>query len=271
MTTTGGRATSSARPRPGAVRRRAPRPAPTASAHGRDVGSGYREPPALARRGDGQVVQLTPLLYARARRPGRQRGSTSWPPSVSPERPAATVSADNVAHARRRSCARSACRAGDGRQPELQRSNPLLALRFKAVVTDPERTRRLTDPVRRALPPDPGGVVLAVFVRSLVGAVRARAWPAPPMTRSPSPACCSWCSPSPCSPPASTSSATPPPLAAAAPRPAPWASGLYLIWPAFYTDVTDSYRLGRGGRLRTDLGGLYFNALVVSAPRSCGG
>src|SRR6478609_6474354 len=27
------------------------------------VGSGYREPPALARRGDGQTFQLTPLLY----------------------------------------------------------------------------------------------------------------------------------------------------------------------------------------------------------------
>ena len=37
-------------------------------------------------------------------------------------------------------------------------------------------------------------------------------------------------------------------------------TGLYLVWPAFYTDVTDSYRLGRAGRLRTDLGGLYFNA-----------
>ena len=40
-------------------------------------------------------------------------------------------------------------------------------------------------------------------------------------------------------------------------------AGLYLVWPAFYTDVTDSYRLGRAGRIRTDLGGLYFNALVV--------
>ena len=37
------------------------------------------------------------------------------------------------------------------------------------------------------------------------------------------------------------------------------------MWPAFYTDVTDSYRLGRGGRLRTDLGGLYFNAIVAVA------
>src|SRR5690349_24828113 len=41
--------------------------------------------------------------------------------------------------------------------------------------------------------------------------------------------------------------------------------GFYLFWPAFYTDVTDSYRLGRGGRLRTDTGGLYFNALVAVA------
>src|SRR5688500_11024189 len=40
-------------------------------------------------------------------------------------------------------------------------------------------------------------------------------------------------------------------------------AGLYLVWPAVYTDVTDSYRLGRGGRLRTDLGGLYFNAIVT--------
>src|SRR5206468_290169 len=40
-------------------------------------------------------------------------------------------------------------------------------------------------------------------------------------------------------------------------------AGLYLVWPAFYTDVTDSYRLGRGARLRTDLGGLYFKARVV--------
>jgi putative peptide zinc metalloprotease protein len=37
--------------------------------------------------------------------------------------------------------------------------------------------------------------------------------------------------------------------------------GLYLVWPAFYTDVTDAYRLDRRGRLRTDLGGVYFNCL----------
>jgi putative peptide zinc metalloprotease protein len=42
-------------------------------------------------------------------------------------------------------------------------------------------------------------------------------------------------------------------------------AGLYVIWPAFYTDVTDAYRLRRSGRLRTDLGGVYFNALFAIA------
>ena len=37
--------------------------------------------------------------------------------------------------------------------------------------------------------------------------------------------------------------------------------GLYLMWPALYTNVTDAYRLGRDGRVRTDLGGIYFNAV----------
>jgi putative peptide zinc metalloprotease protein len=39
--------------------------------------------------------------------------------------------------------------------------------------------------------------------------------------------------------------------------------GLYLVYPVFYTDVTDSYRLGRWARVRTDLGGLYFNLIFT--------
>src|SRR5437660_7616933 len=42
-------------------------------------------------------------------------------------------------------------------------------------------------------------------------------------------------------------------------------AGIYVVWPAFYTDVTDAYRLGKGGRLRTDLAGVYFNALFMLA------
>jgi putative peptide zinc metalloprotease protein len=41
--------------------------------------------------------------------------------------------------------------------------------------------------------------------------------------------------------------------------------GVYIVWPAFYSTVTDAYRLSRAGRLRTDLGGVYFNAIVMAA------
>ena len=48
-------------------------------------------------------------------------------------------------------------------------------------------------------------------------------------------------------------------------RPGRIGAGIYLIWPSFFTNVTDSYRLNRAGRLRTDLGGLYFNLLSILA------
>ncbi|MET8813639.1 hypothetical protein ABZW47_16690 [Streptomyces sp. NPDC004549] len=41
--------------------------------------------------------------------------------------------------------------------------------------------------------------------------------------------------------------------------------GIFLIWPSMYTDVTDVYRAGRAGRLRTGLGGVYFNAVFMLA------
>jgi putative peptide zinc metalloprotease protein len=39
--------------------------------------------------------------------------------------------------------------------------------------------------------------------------------------------------------------------------------GIYLIYPVFYTDATDSYRLDRGARVRTDLGGIYFHLIFA--------
>lgn len=37
--------------------------------------------------------------------------------------------------------------------------------------------------------------------------------------------------------------------------------GLYFTFPAFYTDCTDSYRLGRWAKLRIDMGGIYFDII----------
>lgn len=46
-------------------------------------------------------------------------------------------------------------------------------------------------------------------------------------------------------------------------RPGAMGVGVYIVWPAFFTDVSDAYRLDRRGRLRTDLGGIYFNAIFA--------
>ena len=115
-------------------------------------------------------------------------------------------------------------------------------------VTDPAKTRRLTAPFAPLFHP-----IVAVAGRagaswpSAGGCCSTRAWPRPPTRRSTEPGCSCWSSWSRCSRPASTSSGTRRRRAAAASTPGAMGAGLYLFWPAFYTDVTDSYRLGRGG------------------------
>ena len=226
-------------------------------------GSGYRRPPALARRADGQVVTLTPLLHQTLA-------------AVDGERTVAEV-ADAVTRSSGRLVAPGdirqlvdttlrplgLLRTADGSEPEVRRASPLLSLRHRKVITDPVLTRRVTAPFAVLFSPlIVVPVVLAflaisgwVLFREGLAAATAQAFQFPSLF-----------------------------LAvvvvtvlsagfhefghAAAARrggatPGAMGFGLYLFWPAFYTDVTDSYRLGRGGRLRTDLGGLYFNALVV--------
>ncbi|ANH37317.1 hypothetical protein I601_0874 [Nocardioides dokdonensis FR1436] len=227
-------------------------------------GSGYRTPPSLARRGDGQTVQLTPLLYAvLASLDGRRDlAAVAEEVHTTTGRP---VTADNVATLVDKLRELGLAVRADGADPVLRRSNPLLALRLKVTVTDPERTRRITAPFARlfhpliSVPVVLGFAAICVWVLVVKGLASAthEAFARPGLL-----------------------------LvvlgvtvlsggfhefghAAAARRggadPGVMGAGLYLVWPAFYTDVTDSYRLGRAGRLRTDLGGLYFNAIVVVA------
>jgi putative peptide zinc metalloprotease protein len=46
-------------------------------------------------------------------------------------------------------------------------------------------------------------------------------------------------------------------------KPGEVGAGIYLFWFVFYSDVTDSYRLDKVGRLRTDFGGIYFDAVFT--------
>jgi putative peptide zinc metalloprotease protein len=48
-------------------------------------------------------------------------------------------------------------------------------------------------------------------------------------------------------------------------RPGPIGVGVYIVWPVLYSDLTDTYRLTRRGRLMADGGGIYFSALWAIA------
>ncbi len=153
----------------------------------------------------------------------------------------------------------------DGTEPAVKKANPLLAVKVKKVVTDPVVTRRITAPFAVLFHP----LVVVPFTLAFVvtaGWVLFREGLAA----------------------ATRDAFTEPGLFllvfavtalsagfhefghAAACRyggatPGAMGAGIYLVWPAFYTEVGDSYRLGRAGRVRVDLGGLYFNALFAVA------
>ncbi len=155
----------------------------------------------------------------------------------------------------------------DGSSPKAKKLDPLLALNFRAGVI-PER--RLEHPCQRVHTrcsgPPSCSVVLAALVAGDVwlfgphGVAQALRNGHRTPRRVPARS-----SPQSCSRPRSTRSATPPPAATAEASPGKMGCGLYLAWPAFYTDVTDAYRLGKKGRLRTDLGGVYLNVIVIIA------
>jgi putative peptide zinc metalloprotease protein len=226
-------------------------------------GSGFKEPPALARRGDGQVIQLTPLLYSVAEKSDGNRSLDQIADEVGREI-GRTVTADNV-----RTLVDAKLHplglvtATDGSLPEVEKLDPLLALKFRYAVI-PERVSRLLGTVFRPLffPP----VILAalaalvvtdywVFFHHGVAQATRQALYEPAIFLIMFAAL----------------------VASAAfheighatgcryggADPGRMGCGLYLAWPAFYTDVTDAYRLDRRGRLRTDLGGVYFNVIVI--------
>ncbi len=171
----GGRRAATRRPGPA---REVPARADGVQLLGEVQGSGYRRPPALARREDGQVVQLTPLLHQVLVAVDGRRTVAEVAEAVS-DASGRLVRPDDVRQLldALAAPARAAARA-DGTEPELRRSDPLLALRFRRVVTDPAVTRRLTTPFAVALPPARRRAGRArLRRRRRLGAVLARGWP----------------------------------------------------------------------------------------------
>jgi putative peptide zinc metalloprotease protein len=223
-------------------------------------GSGYREGAALVRRADGQMVQLGPLMYALLESVDGQRDGAALAEAMS-DRVGKRVDREAVAALAKKLAAQGLLAGFEQHAPP--KANPLLALRWKVLVTDPVLTRRLTAPFTFLFRPwimwpvlaGFAGVFWFVLFRKGVASATSQAFHSPGLLllvfglavasagfhELGHAAACRY------------GGATPGGMG----------MGIYLVWPAFYTDVTDTYRLPRRDRLRVDLGGLYFNALVA--------
>src|SRR5215210_1182217 len=240
-------------------------PAPLARAEGLELlgevsGSGYKDGASLARRADGQMVQLGPLQYGLLEEVDGERDHAALAAAMS-ERLGRRLEADHVVRIGEKLAEQGLLAGSEENAPP--RSNPLLALRWKVLFTDPDVTRRITAPFQAffrpwvVIPAVAGFLAVCWFVliHKGVAPATAQAFDKPELLLLVLGL--------------AVASAAFHEIGHAAAcrygggRPGGMGAGIYLVWPAFYTDVTDAYRLPRPARLRTDLGGIYFNAFVA--------
>jgi putative peptide zinc metalloprotease protein len=225
--------------------------------------SGFKEPPYIARRADGQVIQMPALLYLVAEEIDGQRGYAEIAKLVT-DKLQRGVSPDNVQYLLDEKLRPLGVLAmPDGSSPKVQKADPLLALTFRAAVVPARLTRALTTVFYPFFYPP---VVLAV----LTGLVAVDVWfffvhGAAQSTRellyNPVLLLMVLGLVALATALHEIGHATAARYGGA--EPGVMGAGVYIVWPAFYTDVTDAYRLNRTGRLRVDLGGVYFNAIFV--------
>jgi putative peptide zinc metalloprotease protein len=230
---------------------------------GQYEGSGFKEPPFMARRSDGQIVQLPPLLYMVVEHADGQHDVEAIATALT-EGIHRQVEPDDVRFlVEEKLVPLGLVVTGNGQSPELQKVDPLLALRFRAAVVPKLLVRGLTTLFRPLFFP----LVMVAVVAGLIAldywlfGVHGIAQGLRSSLYRPAflllllgfvvfsaafhevghATACRY----------------------GGAEPGAMGVGLYIVWPAFYTDVTDAYRLGKRGRLRTDVGGLYFNAIFV--------
>jgi len=106
-------------------------------------GSGYNEGTRLVRRADGQMVQLGPLMYGLLEEIDGERDHAALAAAMS-ERLGRRLEVDHVDRIGEKLAGQGLLAGSEENAPP--RSNPLLALRWKVLFTDPKVTRRLTAP-----------------------------------------------------------------------------------------------------------------------------
>ena len=127
-------------------------------------GSGYRKAPSLVRRADGQTIQLTRLLFLVLEAIDGRRDHAEIASIVS-EKFGKVASAEDIRHLTEQKLRPlGVLREADGSEPEVKKSNPLLGLRFRFVVSDPGKTRRITAPFAALFAPVVVAVVGIAFV-----------------------------------------------------------------------------------------------------------
>jgi putative peptide zinc metalloprotease protein len=137
------------------------RPAEGLELLGEVHGSGYREGAALVRRADGQMVQLGPLMYGLLASIDGRRDVDGLADALS-ERLGRQVEREHVIALADKLAAQGLLAGTETNAPPKR--NPLLALRWKVLVTNPVWTRRLTAPFTVLFRPWLMWPILAAFV-----------------------------------------------------------------------------------------------------------
>ena len=106
-------------------------------------GSGYKEGAARVRRADGQMVQLGPLMYGLLEEIDGTRDHAALAEAMS-ARLGRRLEAEQVAALGEKLAAQGLLVGSEDNAPP--RLNPLLALRWKVLITNPKVTDRLTAP-----------------------------------------------------------------------------------------------------------------------------
>jgi putative peptide zinc metalloprotease protein len=230
--------------------------------------SGFTQPPSLIRRGDGQMIQISRLLYLVACRIDGTRAPDDIAALVSGDL-GRSLSASQVSYVITDKLAPLGVVAGEQAPGALPTASPLLALRARATLL-PAAAANVAGALFRPLFHWPviaavitGGGVMDYWlflVHGLSGAYRQVLGDPVDLLLVAA---------------LSVASAVFHECGHAAgcryggARPGRIGVGIYLVWPSFFTDVTDSYRLSRAGRLRTDLGGVYFNLVFMLGLAGC--
>jgi putative peptide zinc metalloprotease protein len=242
----------------------APRLAPGTELLGEYKDSGFAQPPCLVRRADGQVISMSRLLYLVACHVDGNRGMAAIADLVTDDL-GRTLTAEQVRYLITAKLTPLGIIDGPGAPAAPPKASPLLALRARATLL-PARAAGVVGtllrplfrwPVMAAVAATVAAVDYWLFAGHGLGAgvsqvlrdpvdlliILALTLASAGFHECGHAAACRF----------------------GGARPGRIGVGIYLIWPSFFTNVTDSYRLGRGGRLRTDLGGLYFNLIFILA------